>query len=60
MMQVRSMIKLSLICTGLVTLAVSFADTSMREGDTTMAKTPIPPIDVSVPQKTETATFGLG
>ncbi|MHC4071191.1 MAG: hypothetical protein ACYTGS_04025 [Planctomycetota bacterium] len=54
------MIKLSLVCAGLVTLTVSFADSKKKEGDATMAKTPVPPIDLSAPQKTQTATFALG
>lgn len=59
-MGVRVVIKLSLMCAGIIALSLAVADTSNREGDKTMAKTPIPPIDASAPEKIETATFALG
>jgi hypothetical protein len=53
---IGSAIKLALACAGLIALAAA-ANTG---GDGTMARTQMAPMDNSVPEKTETATFALG
>jgi hypothetical protein len=49
-----------LVFAGCATLAVAFADSTVKGGDETMARGSIPPMDVSQQQVTGTATFGLG
>jgi hypothetical protein len=60
MMRVRSLTWGLLVFAGCATLAVAFADSTVKGGDETMARGSIPPMDVSQQQVTGTATFGLG